>query len=88
MTPDLHVTSHAVERCIERVPGIKTEIEARAVLTSPTIHLAADEGVPFVKLGTGQHVVIDRHRIITVLPSDTHPSALRTERDQFHRRNF
>ncbi len=81
----LHVTAHAISRFRERVARV-SEAEARAALTSRTICLAADQHAPFVKLGTGQHVVIEDHRVITVLPADTHPSALRTERDIIHRR--
>ena len=84
----LHVTKHALERAIERIPGIRTEDDARLALSSATIQKAAQFGAPFVKLGTGQHVVIHDRRIVTVLARDHHPSAFTQTRDAIHRRDM
>lgn len=70
--PDLHVTQHALERFIERVQPDASEDEARTALTSPAIALAANIGAPYVKLGTGQHVVLRRGAVVSVLPADTY----------------
>lgn len=66
--PDLHVSAHAVERYIERVCPNASAEQAKDALTSPTITKAARFGAHYVKLGTGQHVVIEDQTIITVLP--------------------
>lgn len=68
---DLHITGHAIERCIERVPGIRTEDEARGIMTTNVVRAAVAFGAPFVKLGTGQRIVIEAGSIVTVLPADT-----------------
>lgn len=68
--PDLHVTLHAIERFQERVARVGRE-QAKQALTSPAIILAAEFGAHYVRLGTGQHVVIIGHRVVTVLPKDT-----------------
>lgn len=52
------ITHHAIERAVERIPGIQTEDQARTALSSTAIQLAIQIGAPFVKLGTGQHVVL------------------------------
>lgn len=65
------ITQHAIKRCIERIPGIFTEESARAALSTKAIERAAQFGAKYVRLGTGQRVVIENSRIITVLPADT-----------------
>lgn len=80
----IYVTTHAIERWLERVDPRATWDEARAALNGPAIHLAADFGAPFLKLGTGQRVVIDHHRVITVLPKDISIGRLDPLRDQLH----
>lgn len=65
----LHITEHAIERYQERVANV-SEADARIALSSPAVTTAADFGAPYVKLGTGQRIVIEGGRVITVLPSD------------------
>lgn len=66
----LHVTGHAISRYRERVdPGADFD-RAHAALTSAAVERAAGFGAPFVKLGTGQRIVIVEHRVVTVLPAD------------------
>jgi len=67
----VHVTQHAVARYQERVSNLPDE-KVRAALDIPAVALAAEIGAPFVKLGTGQHVVVWDHAVITVLPKDKH----------------
>lgn len=68
----IHVTAHAVQRALQRVPGIKTEAEALALLSSPTVNKAAEfspHGSIYVKLGTGQHIAVEDSTVVTVLPA-------------------
>jgi len=76
----LHVTSHALTRAMERIPGMTCEADARRTLTCAAVELAADIGAPFVKLGTGQHVVVRDHTVITVLPKDKHIGTMSRDR--------
>lgn len=80
-----HVTSHAISRYRERVAAVSLE-EAEAALSSPAIQKAADFGAPFVKLGTGQRVVLIGHRVVTVLPAASARGKLAPERDWMHGR--
>lgn len=63
------ISAHAVQRYQERVANV-TEGEARAALNSPAVNLAANFGAPFVRIATGQRIVIENHVVVTVLPSD------------------
>lgn len=63
------ITTHAIARYRQRVADV-SEQEARAAISSKTVELAADFGAPFVRLGTGQRVVIANGVVVTVLPSD------------------
>jgi hypothetical protein len=69
-SPVVVVTHHALSRAIERVPGIATVDQARALLSGSAIRLAAMFGAHYVRLGTGQHVVIRDSAVITVLPKE------------------
>lgn len=80
----IHITAHALLRAIERIPGITTEIEARAILGVAAVELAARFGAPFVKLGTGQRVVLVDNRVVTILPRETAVGCLSTERTSKH----
>ena len=68
MTP-LHITAHAIDRYRQRVSNVSID-DARIALTSPAISRAADFGAPYVRLGTGQRIVIVDHVVVTVLPPD------------------
>lgn len=71
----IHVTYHAVSRYRSRVAPVSYE-DALAALSSPTIQRAADFGAPFVRLGTGQRVVIANGVVVTVLPAEAHSRTL------------
>lgn len=60
---DLHVTQHAIERALER--GVALE-----ALTCPAVQAAASFGAPYVRIATGQRIVIADGSIITVLPAE------------------
>lgn len=82
MTP-LHITSHALSRAIERVPGIATVEQARALLSSRAVALADQFGAHYVRLGSGHRIVINDHAVITVLPSDAKSWRLRAFSPEF-----
>lgn len=63
------ISAHAVQRYQERVANVSDE-QARAALNSPAVNLAANFGAPFVRIATGQRIVIENHVVVTVLPSD------------------
>jgi hypothetical protein len=81
-----HITAHAIERAMERIPGIDTIEQARAFLNTPAIRQAADFGAPYVRLGTGQRIVIHQHSVVTILPADTWACTLGRDRDVLHGR--
>jgi hypothetical protein len=67
----LHVSRHAAERYLERVNPRLTMAEAIDALSSPAIRRAAEFGAAYVRLGTGQRVVLDGFNVVTVLPTET-----------------
>lgn len=68
----IHITRHAIDRAMERVPGINTEDQARTLLSSRAIIAAGQFGAKYVRLGTGHRVVIEDGSVTTVLPAETH----------------
>lgn len=68
--PDPHITSHALARAVERVPGIATVEQARALLSSRAIHAAIAFGARLVKLGTGNRVILRGPTVVTVVPAE------------------
>lgn len=69
----LRVTAHAIERAMERIPGIESEAQAREVLERPVIHFAADlagDADCFVRLTTGERICIRDHTVLTVYPAE------------------
>lgn len=85
MTSALLISVHAICRYQERVRNVSAA-EARSALRSPAISLAADIGAPFVKLGTGQRVVLVGRHVVTVLAKDHAITGLATCRDSIHGR--
>jgi hypothetical protein len=67
----LHVSGHAIERALERIDPRMSWEQAKALLSAPAIARAAAFGAPYVRLGTGQRVVLDGFNVVTVLPIDT-----------------
>ena len=74
--PVLHVMPHAVERYRERVGDPGSDAAILAVLTGPVVQQAARFGCPYVRLGTGQRIVLDGWRVVTVLPREHHAGRL------------
>lgn len=72
---NVHITQHAIERFQERVRNV-TDDKARQELSSPSICAAADFGACYVKLATGQRVVISNGVIVTVLPKGHAPRSM------------
>lgn len=65
----IRITSRAISRYRERVAPVDFAT-AHAALTSPAIQKAIEFGAPFVRLGTGQRIVIEGHVVVTVLPKE------------------
>jgi hypothetical protein len=84
MPEPLHITHHAVERYQERVANLP-DAAVRAALASPAVHTAAAIGAPFVKLATGQRIVLRGSRVITVLPEYCDLRLLSTHHTAAHR---
>lgn len=63
------VTGHAIMRYQERIENVPEEV-ARKALSSPIVQLAAIMGAPYVRLGTGQRIVIEDGHVVTGLPAD------------------
>lgn len=73
----IHVTRHALDRFKERVANVPDD-EVRARLSIPAVEFATKFGVPFVRLPTGQRVVVGVDGVvITVLPKDHRVGAMR-----------
>jgi len=69
VTVSVEITAHAIERYRERVADVSVD-EARQALLSPAVLQAAEFGAPYVRLGTGQRIVIANGAVVTVLPKD------------------
>lgn len=76
----IRVSSHAISRYRERVALVDYGT-ALAVLSSAAIQAAASFGAKYVRLGTGQRVVIEDGAVVTVLPADGKPN-LRVMRNE------
>jgi hypothetical protein len=74
----IHVTHHACERFIERVAGVTIE-EARVAILSHTraIEVAAAFGCQVVRLGSGQRLILNGSRVLTVYPRHDRPRQCR-----------
>lgn len=78
----IHVTAHAIERYRERVANVP-EAQARAMLASNAVRTAIAFVCEYVRLGTGQRIVIENGCIVTVLPAGhKHKSRRRREFDE------
>lgn len=65
----LNITHHAIERALERLPGVRSEGEAIAALDTPATRLAAQIGARYVRIATGQRIVVEHGIVVTVLPA-------------------
>jgi hypothetical protein len=64
--PPIRVTHGAVRRYQELVAAVSYSV-ARSALMSKAVEAAADFGAPFVRLGTGQRIVVRHGSVVTVL---------------------
>lgn len=69
--PKAHLTAHALQRYRERVADLGAA-EIRERLSSPAIMAAINFGARFVRLPTGQRIVIEDGMIVTVLPAESY----------------
>lgn len=67
----LKVTAHAILRYQERVEPVSDEC-AREILSGPLFQTAAKFGARYVRLGTGQRIVIEQGIVKTVLPTENY----------------
>ncbi len=70
------ITSHAIERYQERVANVSDD-EARLALASPAVRAAALFGCKYVRLATGQRIVVEDGIVKTVLPSENYRKQVR-----------
>lgn len=76
--PAIHVTVCAIERYCEQLHT--TPDQAIAAMAALRLQQAADFGAPFVRLPTGQRLVIKDHHVVTVLPANHRPVLLHRAR--------
>ena len=75
-----HITSHALQQALERIPGCSCTDEAIAILSSQTIFAAmefARGSQCLVRLPTGNRVLIRDSAVITVMPIDNYRRTVR-----------
>jgi hypothetical protein len=77
---DLFITRHAIQRYQERVADVSAP-EVWRVLDCRAIRTAIRVGARYVRLAGGQRAVLCDNRVITILPKETHESALDPARD-------
>lgn len=75
-----HITRHAVERYQERVEPVEEE-QAEAALMSRAVRaamvFAGSTAQCFVRLATGQRIVVREDTVITVLPAEDYRKKVR-----------
>jgi|GEM_PF-1726987 len=77
---ELFITRHAIRRYQERVANVPAPEVWRA-LDCRAVQLAIELGAHFVRLAGGQRAVLRENRVVTILPKETHESALDPRRD-------
>lgn len=65
----IHITAHAIQRYQERVANVSDD-EARRRIDTVALRSAVQFGAPYVRLATGQRLVIQHGAVVTVLPSE------------------
>lgn len=66
---DVFLTRHAIQRYRERVADVPASA-IWAALDTPTVRIAIDFGARFVRLSGGQRIVLEKNRIVTILPRE------------------
>lgn len=80
MTFAANITAHALQRAVERIPGCTCADDAIAILSSQAIAAAmqfAHGNQCFVRLPTGNRVVIKGNAVVTVMPIDNYRHTVR-----------
>jgi hypothetical protein len=67
--PEVFLTRHAIQRYRERVADVPAAEIWRA-LDCAAVRIAIDFGARFVRLSGGQRVVLEKNRVVTILPRD------------------
>ncbi|MFN3990027.1 MAG: hypothetical protein ACK4IS_07195 [Erythrobacter sp.] len=77
---EIFITRHAIRRYQERVADVPAA-QIWRVLDCRAIRTAISVGARYVRLAGGQRAVLCENRVITILPKETHESALDPARD-------
>lgn len=77
----IHVSAHAIQRFQERVDNIPADQVVSLLRQNRAVQSAISFGATYVKLGTGQRIVLKNGAIVTVLPSDHKKGRMTRERD-------
>ncbi len=72
---ELYLTRNAIQRYRERVADVPAAAIWQA-LDCPAVRIAIDFGARFVRLAGGQRVVLQKNRVVTILPRDYGRGAL------------
>jgi hypothetical protein len=70
----IRVTAHAIARAMERIPGLKSEAQALALLKSAAVTAAVDfapRGSIYIRLASGNRIAVEDGNVVTVLPKET-----------------
>jgi len=65
----IHITAHAVLRYRQRVADVSDD-QARQCMDTAAVRSAVLFGAPYVRLASGQRLVVQDGAVVTVLPSD------------------
>lgn len=75
----IHVTRHAFTRYRERVNPKLSNAEIVKLIDTPRINRAVEFGASFIRLGSGQRLVIVGRSVVTVLPAHIYLATLTRE---------
>ena len=67
----IKITAHAISRYRERVAPVDYD-KAHAALSCRAVHIAAAFGAKFVRIATGQRIVLEGDTVVTVMPADNY----------------
>ncbi|MFA6219621.1 MAG: hypothetical protein WC692_07550 [Erythrobacter sp.] len=74
------LTRHAIKRYRERVADVPAAAIWQA-LDCRAVRIAIEFGARYVRLGSGQRVVLEENRVVTILPRGHQPGRLDPARD-------
>lgn len=85
----IRVTAHAIARAMERIPGLKSEAQALALLKSAAVTAAVDfapRGSIYIRLASGNRIAVEDGNVVTVLPSHMNIRKLSSEAHRYRQR--